>query len=499
MGGITIRDGWVPALCRLLVIGLMFRAVPPLAGQDVQFASLRTPKFPPGQLVELATSESNPRQQYAVYVPSGYRADREWPLLVVMDPRGRAMIPLARIREAAERLGYIAISSYNSRSDENTDPNADAINAILADAQRQFSIDIRRIYLVGQSGTARASWIFGYGLRGHVAGIIGIGASKPENFLLTPRPAGQQPTLVFFGAAGTTDYNYEEVSALDTALARVNLPHHITWYDGPHAWPPAATLAEGVEYMELMAMRFGLKPADGPWIDSSYAARLAAAKRLADSGDNYHAWLGYKAIAGDFEGLEDVSQPAASATRLARSDEVRRTGKEIEQSLRIQRDYNQRLAEFLGDFRKKDSIPLGQALDRVQLRALEQRMAGADSLDANAAARGIEQLWVYASFYEPMDYLDRGDPIRALGILELAQAMRPGDPDVCWQQARALARLKREQPAISALECAARGPVSPERIERDPDLQTLAAAPAYRALLSRLRTSPTGQVARYGW
>lgn len=487
------------SLLNVAALGALLAGANPVAGQEVRLASARAPKFPPGQLVELATSESNPRQQYAVYVPSSYRPDQQWPLLVVMDPRGRALVPLSRIREAAERLGYIAISSYNSRSDENVDPNADAINAILADAQRQFSIDIRRIYLVGQSGTARASWIFGYGLRGHVAGIIGIGASKPANFVLTPRPAGQLPTLVFFGAAGTTDYNYEEVSALDTALSRVNLPHRITWYDGPHAWPPASTLAEGVEFMELMAMRFGLKPADRGWIDSSYAARLATAKKLADAGDLYHAWLHYQGIASDYEGLVNVSEPAALASRLGRSDEVRRTGKEIEQSLRIQREYNDRLAAFLGDFRKKDSIPLNESLERVQLRSLEQRMAGTDTIDANAAARGLEQLWVYASFYEPMDYLDGGDAVRALGILEVAQAMRPDDPDICWQQARAHARLKQQSQAISALECAVRAPVSPERIERDPDLKTLAADPAYRALLSRLRTRPSGQPATFGW
>lgn len=481
-----------------LLVGAAVATAAPLAGQSVQLAGARPPKFPAGQLTELATSESNPRQQYAVYVPSRYRSDRTWPLLVVMDPRGRAMIPLSRLREVSERLGYIAISSYNSRSDVTVDPNADVINTVLADAQRQFSIDIHRIYLVGQSGTARASWIFGYGLRGHVAGIIGIGASKPANFVLTPRPEGELPALVFFGAAGTTDYNYEEMSALDTALTRVNLPHHITWYDGPHAWAPQATLTAGVEFMELMAMRYGLKPADSAWIDSSYTARLASAAKMADSGDGYHAWLEYKAIASDFAGLKDVKEPAGRADRLEKRDDVRRTTRQIQESIRAQRAYNDRLGEFLASYRKGAPIPVATAADRVQLRALERRMAGTDSIDANAASRGIEQLWVYASFYEPMDYLDQNDPDRALGILDLAALMRPHDPEVCWQQARAFARLKRETQALSALECAARAPISPESIEQDPDLRTLAAAPIYRALVARLKARPASVETRYG-
>ncbi len=484
---------------QLLAMGVILGEAPSLAAQTVQLAGVRPSRFPPGQLVELATSESNPRQRYAVYVPSRYRPDREWPLLVILDPRGRALMPLTRLREVSERLGYIAISSYNSRSDESTDPNAEAINAILRDAERQFAVDVRRIYLVGQSGTARASWIFGYGLRGHVAGIIGIGASTPGNFLLSPRPAGQRPTLVFFGAAGTTDYNYEEMRALDTTLTRVDLPHRITWYDGPHTWAPEATLTGGVEYLELMAMRFGLKPADPSWIDSAYAARMTRSAAQAAAGDPYHAWLGYRAIAADFEGLRDVRSASALAEEFGQSEATRRTEKRIEETVRTQALYNDRLATVLGEFRREGPTPLDRALDRVQFRRLEARAAGPDSLDANAASRGLEQLWVYASFYEPMDFLDRNDPVRALGILDLAQAMRPDDPEVCWHRARAHARLKQDSRAVTALECAARSPISPERIEGDPDLKTLATMPAYRALLNRLRTKPSGQPARYGW
>lgn len=464
----------------------------------VTTVSNRTSRYLPGQLVERVVSEANPREQYAVYLPSSYRPDKTWPILLLMDPRGRAMIPLSRAQEAAERLGYIALSSYNTRSDEGTDPNADAINAMLADAQRHFSLDIHRLYLVGQSGTARASWIYGYNLRGHVAGIIGIGASKPESFLISPLAPGAMPPLVFYGAAGTTDYNYDEMWALDTTLSRANFPHRVSYFDGLHAWPPAATLTDGVEYMEFMAMRYGLKPRDQGWLDSAYSAGMAKAAAMADAGDVYHAWRKYLAIANDFEGMKDVREATGKANQLARNDEVKKTDRHIAETVKAQTGYNQRLAGFLGDLRKSAPEPLDKALLKTQLEELETRAASTDSIDANAAERGLEQLWVYASFYEPMDYLDRGDPARALAILEVAQAMRPNHPDVCYNQARAFARLKEKSHAIEALECAARSFLSAELIESDPDLKTLGGEPAYRALVTRLRTYPTGSQDRYG-
>lgn len=469
------------------------------AAEPVKPGTFRPSSLPTGQIVERVTSEANPAQQYAVFLPSRYTPDRTWPLLLVMDPRGRALFPLERLREVADRLGYIAVSSYNSRSDESVDPNADAINAILADAQRNFSLDVHRIYLVGQSGTARASWIFGYGLRGHVAGIIGIGASTPANFTITPRARTDLPALVYFGAAGTTDYNYEEVRALDTTLARVNLPHRITFYDGPHTWAPAETLAEGVEFMELMAMRFGLTARRQPWIDSSYATRMARAAALADHGDEYHAWLGYRAVANDFDGLHDTRAAAATAAKLGKSRSVRDLDERLERAAQLQRAYNARLATFFGSLQKSEPADIGKAVAAVQLPDLDRRMASTDTVDANAATRGLEQLWVYASFYEPMDYLAEGDANRALGVLGLAQAMRPNDPEVCWQEARALARLGQQTEAVSALECAARGAVSPEQVEREGDFKPLAMEPAFRALVNRMRTKPSGQSARAGW
>src|SRR5215470_17966269 len=78
-------------------------AIPPAqraaAQLNVTNVSNRTSRYTPGQLVERVVSEANPREQYAVYLPTSYRPDKVWPILLLMDPRGRAMIPLSRAQE----------------------------------------------------------------------------------------------------------------------------------------------------------------------------------------------------------------------------------------------------------------------------------------------------------------------------------------------------------------------------------------------------------------
>lgn len=474
---------WCLASPLLLLWTLKVDAAP-LAATTQAVRVAATPVFPVGRVVERVTSRANPRQSYAIYLPSGYREDREWPLLVLLDPRGRALLPLERVRQVADRLGYMVVSSYNSRSDEAVDPNADALNAILDDADRMLALDPRRIYLVGQSGTARVSWLFAAGLPGNVAGVIGIGAGFPGDYRPRARAPGEQRGLAFFGAAGTDDYNFDEMWSLDATLDTLNLPHRITWFDGPHTWPPAPVLTEAVEWMELQAMKSGLKPADAVWIASLLQQRLAGAEALERAGDDYLAWRRYREITLDFRGVGDASGAIAAARRLEQREAVRRMDRHLEALVRTQDAFYDRLGTLLGDFRGAKPPTLAQALARLDLDELQRRAANpGDSMAAHAAERSLEQLWVYTSFYEPRDYLARGDATRALAVLDLADRVRPGHPDVCYFRAQALSRLGRKGEALTAVECAAWGGMPPEQLERDPALATLLADAGYRFLL----------------
>src|SRR5207247_925239 len=111
------------------------------------------------------------------YLPPGYTTERRWPVLFVLDPRGRALLGLTLFQDAAARLGWVILSSYNTLSDGPPEPNVNAVNAMLAWAQAHPSLDPTRLYLAGFSGTARAALGFAVALRGHVAGVIAVGGA----------------------------------------------------------------------------------------------------------------------------------------------------------------------------------------------------------------------------------------------------------------------------------------------------------------------------------
>ena len=442
--------------------------------------------LPAGQVVERVTSRANRLQQYAAFLPSRYATDQAWPVLVLLDPRGRALLPLDRVREVADRLGYIVLSSWNSRSDEPEDHNADAINAILDDADRLLSIDPHRIYLVGQSGTARGSWIFGYRLRGNVAGIIGYGAGTPAGVPLERARPGVPAGPDFFGAAGIDDYNFDEMWALDARLDSLGLRHQIGWFDGIHAWPGAAELTEAVEWMHLQGMRRGLLAVDRPWIDALYRRRLGDAAMMRAAGASYRAWRRFRDIETDFAGMHDIAAATEHRRELERQPGVFQAERHLDDLVRQQAAFNRRLGEVLGHLRKS-SVPLATTWRRLDLDGLVERARDpADTMGAHAARRALEQVWVYTSFYEPREHLVHDDPARALALLAIAERLRPADPAVALYRAEALTRLGRAEEARDALVTAARGGALPEALDRDPTLTALRADAGARAVLARL-------------
>ena len=98
----------------------------------VQASAPATDTLAVGSVTDTVHATSDPAQTYALFLPSRYDASRRWPLLVLMDPRGRALIPLKLFQAVAEHYGYIVMSSYQTRSDGPVEPNDKAINALLA-------------------------------------------------------------------------------------------------------------------------------------------------------------------------------------------------------------------------------------------------------------------------------------------------------------------------------------------------------------------------------
>ena len=322
--------------------------------------------LPAGQIIDRVTCAADPSQSYALFVPADYTPSRSWPVIFAFDPGARGRVPVERYQAAAERYGYIVVGSNNSRNGGMEFPRV--LAALTNDVAARLAVNPKRVYLAGMSGGARTA--LGVALASkEIAGVIASSAGYPDTNI--------RKTLSFplFTTAGTEDFNHLEMRKLDRALTT---PHRLVIFDGGHVWLSSELAVQAVEWMELHAMKAGLKPRDDAEIDRQLAARVEAA----GTGSDKDTFRALKAIADDFQGLKDVSTFARRAAELGRD-------KAIRAALDAERDEDRR--------------------EEVVLREMDALAARLASSDRLAVLGQLRQKWMALSAVatNPVDSVER--------------------------------------------------------------------------------------------
>src|SRR5262245_35966911 len=109
----------------MVMVALLVAALAPAGADTADIAAAPGPQ--PGQVTERIACEGDATQSYALYLPTAYAVEKKWPVLIVMDPRGRALLALELFRPRAEELGWIVASSYDTMSDGDWNTNEKAM------------------------------------------------------------------------------------------------------------------------------------------------------------------------------------------------------------------------------------------------------------------------------------------------------------------------------------------------------------------------------------
>ena len=415
---------------------------------------------------------------YLPYVPAGLNQSESAPVLLLMDPRGRARVPLELYKRAADEFGYLILSSYRTLSDDATAfaVNERALAEMLRDATDRFNGDSTRIYLVGFSGTAHYAWIAASDLDGKLAGIVGVGGGLPAYTKPIQMGMAMRRPFSFFAVAGIGDFNYDGVRWLDEALDTTRVQHRFVSHDGRHQWHSEEIAFESVRWFELQAIRSGAKSADRGFLLDVLDDYMKEARRLEDDGDKASAYRRYREIVADFEifGLGDDARDRFE--RLAADpdvhDELRRRD-ELSREVQL---YKISVRDFWIRYGKSEPIiDHDEALERLRVSDLQKQARDRDYQTAGAAKRMLASAHATCGFYGPRDYLKEGRYDRALSILRLAEEIYGRLPRTCYMMAQSRAQLGQIEDALSDLECAIEGgwPPIPGMLESDPLLDPL--------------------------
>jgi len=341
-------------------------------------AGAASDSLPVGQVIPDVKCAKDPSQSYTLYLPSNYASDRAWPVILGFDPGSRGRNAVDRYQAAAEKYGYIVAGSNNSRNGSTETGHAAA--AMGNDVFSRFNVDPKRIYTAGMSGGARVAFSVAFSSM-KIAGVFASSAGYPD--------AKSRTTVPFpvFATAGTEDFNHLEMRQLDRDLTS---PHYLAIFQGPHVWLSSELALTGVEWMEIQAMKSGIKPRDEREIDAILAMRMAAVDPTQVNKDTF---LALQAIVTDFKGLSDVSAISTRAAELGRNKLVReglkKDTEEDEREIQLLRSIWSTEGRLASPGERNDAL----SELRAQLRKLsEQARKPDDSTERRLARRTLSGL-----------------------------------------------------------------------------------------------------------
>jgi dienelactone hydrolase len=443
-------------------------------------------ELPIGKAIEKVDCSGAPGFSYALYLPSTYTAEKTWPVLFCFDAEAKGMVPLELFKSAAEKYGYIIVSSNNSASDDPTVPNLQAMLAMYNDATARFSVNKQRMYAAGYSGGARIACDMAYRYSGQFAGVIGAGSGFPTDH----DPTSDTP-FAFFATVGNLDFNYYEMRLLEPKLKAAGIPYRIRVFDGGHDWPPAELCTEELEWMEIQAMKNGKREKDPALVEEIFQKRMKRAEERKSSGVLHEAADEYQSIATDFKSLRDVEAVSAEAVQLFDSDQVKKWQQEEVRRDQIDSDFRQKLASVNKSIRNTSgNVPkLEHVLEFLQIEDLKKKAKDAPlKEDRLQAQRLLTVVRIQHGFYLARSFKEYGDYARLALCYSVSAAIDPDQPYLWYGLARAQAQMGEKEKAMESLKKAVdHGFKDADKMANDYDLRSLQEEKEFKKILERLK------------
>jgi len=440
-----------------LLLALVLQAASPASGASV----------PTDRLIEGLRCAKDATQTYTLYLPPGYPGERTWPVLLVMDPRGRSVRAAERFVAAARELGFVLVSSNDTRSDTDPTPNVRALSALWPELATRVRTDPRRVYLAGFSGTGTLAFAVARH-SGAIAGVIASGARWEDNH--------EDERLEFpcFLTAGDFDFNYAPIHSLHDRLRKWGTPTRLEMFEGEHSWMPEPLAREALVWMELQAMKAGLRPRDEGLVGRLLEDDVARAAALDAEGRVLEAARRYEAVAETFDGLAPVDAARAEAKRRRDLQSVRAARKDEEKWDRYEektlRHHREVYVELVS---APPPVPLERFVTDFGVDEI-RRHAEAGGREGAAGRRLLNALGVETGFYIARDLRQRGEHARAAVALAVATQARPDRVSFWYDLACARSRAGFRGEALDALEEAVRrGFADREHLAADEDLARL--------------------------
>ncbi len=439
-----------------------------------------------GVLIPSVSTQAAPDQSYALYVPSNYAPDRNWPIIFVFDPGAQGSRPLTLMKDAAERYGYILAGSNNSRNGDMKE-QLEAPRQMWNDTRTYLAIDSRRIYFAGFSGGAR--------LASYLAQVCDCSRAVFLNgaALLQGAPPVSERKFAAFSLAGLGDFNYAEILDLDNKLESLEQPHFFLRFNGEHEWAPATAWDQAFAWATLLEMKNGVRDRDSALIAAELSESVERIQKQAASGESYLALQETRGMITVFDGLTATTSLSELAATLEKDPRTRAGAKSEKSEIDRQHIRGDAIIRSIISLQEYPSSQAALSAILSQVRELQERLIK----EKNPSEKRVLQRTLGSVFIMSMEtggaILQKGNPANAQPYFQIAAETSPDSSWPFLSLARCHAARGNKKDAIRDLKRAIEigYPLDSltDFVKKDPNLAQLALTGEYKAMVTS--TAPT--------
>lgn len=264
-------------------------------------------------------------ESFAIYLPTDFRADRQWPALFVFDQEGRGKAAAQLFKAAAEQQGYVVISSNDIDQSRSLVENVSTAARLIRSSYSNMPLDPNQIVATGSGEGAKVASALPFVLK-DIFGVVAVG-----NHWVNFKFLDKDRDFVFIGLVGDEQYTSTGMKITARTLKDFQFPSQLYTYSGDKEWPNVRLIGSAVSSLTLQAMREGLRPMDTSLVNSFYKKDLHRVNKLMSSGQLLRAGSFLELMEEKYEDLRETEAVANRQEQLEGSRNYRRQRREQEE------------------------------------------------------------------------------------------------------------------------------------------------------------------------
>jgi predicted esterase len=458
----------------LIVFGLMFLyKVSANISADIDFGT--------GLVIDTVLCKHHPDYSYAMYLPSGYNASLHWPVIYIFDPGARGALAVNVFKKGAEQYGYILICSNNSRNGD-WQKIIEAVVNTIEDVGERFSLDTSRIYTAGFSGGSRVAAYIAQTTK-KIAGVIGCGAGSPAT-----NNQYEQLSYVYMGIVGNQDMNYQEMLKYEEVLTKKGVTAKLITFDAGHQWPDSMMIQEAVEWIELYAMRKGIKHPDNIFIRKLFEKQQEQIRLMENQNDLIEASRSLYYVLRDFSDQPDVVKCKQQKDSL---EELKDYKKALKAWNKIRSEELSLQASFINALNNAAALEvIPDSISnwwKAEISKLKIQSKSKNQNNQYEALRLLNFLTGTCSA-SANEFVNKKSYLKAAVLLQINTYLQPENSNAYYALARVHALNKQQEPSLRILEKAVKlGFKNKAAVMKDPAFIFLKDNNHFKDILTRLQ------------